>query len=318
MKIAPVTTAPIALFTYNRLNHTRQTVEALSQNDLARDSDLCVFSDGARTPTERDAVDAVRAYLAQITGFRSIEIVCRERNLGLSRSIISGVTEVCRRYGRVIVIEDDLITSPYFLRFMNQGLDLYENEEDVISIHGYSLPTSKPLPETFFLRGADCWGWATWQRGWDLFEPDGRKLLSQLQTHNMTHEFDFKGSFAYTAMLRDQTEGRNDSWAIRWYASAFLQNRLTLYPGRSLVHNIGNDGSGTHSPGGPTKHFDTILASLPLHIEKMEPCENAGARAIFEEYFRNLEEGSTDRRSSSSALLRRLARKIFPWVLSEY
>ena len=145
------------------------------------------------------------------------------------------------------MLEDDLLTSPYFLDFMNEGLSIYEEDEKVISIHGYVYPISEKLPETFFLRGADCWGWATWKRGWDLFEPDGGLLLNKLEESKQTEEFDFNRSYPYTQMLKDQINGKTNSWAVRWYASAFLQNKYTLYPGKSLVSNIGGDGSGTNT-----------------------------------------------------------------------
>src|ERR1700722_7276651 len=167
------TTAPIALFAYNRLQHTRQTVDALRSNDLAANSDLHIYCDGARNATSIPAVRAVREFLRTVDGFRSVAIVERDSNLGLANSIITGVTEVCARHGRVIVMEDDLQTSPRFLQYMNGALDLYADVPRVGSIHGYWYPVAQPCPKTFFLRGASCWGWATWSRAWNLFEPDG-------------------------------------------------------------------------------------------------------------------------------------------------
>ena len=240
-----MSTAPIALFAYNRPDHVRRTVEALQRNAGAVTSDLHVFSDAPRNPAAAEGVALVRDYIRRIDGFGTVEIVERERNLGLARSIVDGVTRLCHARGKVIVVEDDLITSPSFLGFMNDALAFYEGDSRVISIHGYCYPIAD-LPETFFLRGADCWGWATWKRGWDLFEPDGRKLLIELRRRSLTDDFDFDGSYPYTRMLEDQTHGKNESWAIRWYASAFLLNKLTLYPGSSLVQNIGADGSGIH------------------------------------------------------------------------
>lgn len=140
-----------------------------------------------------------------------------------------------------------MITSPYFLQYMNDALSLYKDIEEVISIHGYSYPVKRTLPDTFFLRGADCWGWATWKRGWKLFNLDSSDLYQQLQVNQQCYTFDFEGTHSYCKMLKNNIQGKNDSWAIRWYASAFLRNKLTLYPGRSLIHNIGNDGSGSHS-----------------------------------------------------------------------
>ncbi|HEY9074495.1 MAG TPA: glycosyltransferase, partial [Desulfobaccales bacterium] len=196
--------APIALFVYNRPWHTRQTVESLQQNDPARDSDLFIFADGPKNPGLDPAVLQVREYIRGITGFKSVTLIEREQNLGLAQSLIEGVTRVCGNRGRVIVLEDDMVLSPYFLAYMNQGLDEYAQENRVISIHGYIFPHKGPLPETFFLRGADCWGWATWQRGWSLFEPDGAKLLADLRRRRLTRAFDFNGAYGYTAMLHKQ------------------------------------------------------------------------------------------------------------------
>lgn len=278
--------APVALFTFNRLEHTRRTVEALARNQQADQSNLIIFSDGPRSPQDASQVNAVRNYLSSVAGFRSVEIVHRLHNRGLAKSIISGVTEICRQYGRAIVLEDDLITSPFFLRYMNEALDLYENAAEVISIHGYVYPIQERLPETFFLKGADCWGWATWQRGWELFESDGTSLLAQLEKRGLTEQFDFDGTYEFAAMLRDQIAGSNNSWSIRWYASAFLRDRLTLYPGRSLVSNIGNDPSGTHCTS--TSKYDVTLTEQPIKVDKLDLRENGQARAAFERYFRRL------------------------------
>ena len=271
-----MTCAPVALFVYNRPGHTRQTVEALLANTVANQTRLHVFSDAPKNEAVSPAVAEVRSYIRSIAGFKSVAIIERETNLGLARSIIDGVTHLCEEYGHVIVMEDDLVTSPYFLKFMNQGLDLYERDERVISIHGYVYPVMETLPETFFLRGADCWGWATWRRGWDLFEPDGKSLLQELKTHNLTQRFDFDGAHPYVRMLKNQIKGNNNSWAIRWHASAFLKNKLTLYPGRSLVHNIGTDNSGAHCS--TTTVFAGEMADSPIAIELISVEENEFAR----------------------------------------
>ena len=165
--------SPIALFVYSRPEHTRRTVESLLNNNLASESDLIVFSDAARTPQKREAVDEVRTYLTTVKGFRSVTVHHRPHNFGLAKSIIEGVTEVLQQYERVIVLEDDLVTSPFFLTYMNQALERFANDNRVVSIHGYVYPVRGALPEAFFLPGADCWGWATWRRGWACFNPDG-------------------------------------------------------------------------------------------------------------------------------------------------
>jgi len=279
-----ITPAPVALFTYNRPEHIRQTVEALQRNELARDTELYVFSDGPRSTSDRDQVSAVRTYLRDIGGFHSLTVIERDKNLGLADSIIAGVSEIVNREGRIIVLEDDMVTAPSFLNFMNEALELYEKEERVISIHAYTYPVTEKLPDTFFLQGADCWGWATWKRGWALFNPDGQKLLAELKERRLEKIFDFNGSHPYTRMLKWQARGSLDSWAIRWYASAFLAGKLTLYPGRPLLSNIGLDASGTHCS--PTDRFDVQLSGDPIRLDRIPVEEHAGARQAFENYYR--------------------------------
>lgn len=276
--------APISLFVYNRLGHTKKTIEALRKNKLASESDLIIFSDAAKNETGAESVKVLREYLKTITGFKSIIIVERSENFGLAKSIISGVTEVISQYGKIIVLEDDLITSPYFLEYMNDALDMYEKDEEVISIHGYVYPVKQKLPETFFLKGADCWGWATWKRGWDLFESDGKKLLAEIKKRKVEKEFDFNGVYPYVQMLKGQILGFNNSWAIRWYASAFLNNKLTLYPGHSLISNSGFDDSGTHT--GKTDAFYTTIYNSKIKINRIDLIEDKDSKNKIIKYFR--------------------------------
>lgn len=277
-------TSPIALFVYSRSEHTRRTVEALLANSLASESDLIVFSDAARTPEKREAVEEVRAYLTTIKGFRSVTIHHRPHNFGLARSIIEGVTAVLQQYEQIIVLEDDMVTSPFFLAYMNEALARYASDSRVVSIHGYVYPVRGTLPEAFFLPGADCWGWATWRRGWACFNPDGAQLLRELKQRKLERVFDYEGSYPYTHMLEAQIAGMNDSWAIRWYASTFLQGKLTLYPGRSLVHNIGNDASGTHC--GQYSAMDTVLSDRPIRLNGVAVESSTAAREEFIRFFR--------------------------------
>jgi hypothetical protein len=279
--------ALIALFVYNRPWHTKKTIEALQKNTLAPDSDLIIFSDGPKEfPDSQGKVSAVREYLKTINGFRSIKIIEREKNIGLAKSVISGVDSVLSKNDRIIVLEDDMVSSRYFLKYMNEALDIYEKEDRVISVHAYIYPIRKKLPETFFLRGADCWGWGTWRRGWDLFESDGGKLLKELEGRKLTKEFDFSGSYRYTQMLKDQISGKNDSWAIRWYASAFLNNKLTLYPGKSLINNIGFDGSGVHCVNNNSGNLEQV-ENAKIEVKKIEIKEDFEARLAVIDYFRS-------------------------------
>ena len=293
-------TAPIALFVYNRLDHTRRTVDSLKQNLLAQESDLIIFSDASKSELQAAKVRDVRDYISQISGFKSITIVERETNYGLAKSIIDGVTKVVNEYGRTIVLEDDLVTSAYFLKYMNEALEKYADDERVISIHGYVYPVMQSLPEAFFLRGADCWGWATWRRGWAHFNPDGQYLLNELKRRKLIGMFDFNGAYSFSKMLKGQIKGSNDSWAVRWHASAFLADKLTLYPGRSLVHNIGNDGSGTHC--GDDMGYDLLVSLSPIDFTNIEVQASAQGQAAFEAFFRKV------KGSFASKLLRSIRR----------
>lgn len=274
----------IALFVYNRPMHTQKTIEALVNNFGSNDSVLFIFSDGPKNEKDEKLVDEVRKIVKEVSGFKKINFIKRKENLGLSKSIISGISEVLENNDRIIVLEDDLVTSKYFLKYMNEALDFYYATEQVISIHGYIYPVRARLHETFFLRGADCWGWATWKRGWELFESDGKKLLIELAEKDLLIDFDWNGTLKNVRMLKNFINGKNDSWAIRWHASAFINNKLTLYPGRSLVQNIGVDGLGTNVK--KTKIYNTILASEPIEIKAIPIEENIEAKNIISEYFR--------------------------------
>jgi len=238
--------APIALFVYGRPLHTQRTLDALAANDWANESDLIVYADGPRDATDVDNVQEVRKIIGRAKGFANVRLVGRDRNLGLAENIISGVTEICARYGRAIVLEDDIVTGPGFLAYMNAAIKMYQDADEVASISGYSFPTENTLPPTFFSRLSTSWGWATWRRAWSRFEADGAMLLHQLKSARKTYAFDHDGSYPFTKMLEDWCAGRNSSWAIRWYASNFLEDKLTLFPGQPLVENIGYDGTGTH------------------------------------------------------------------------
>lgn len=282
--------APIALFAYKRLDHLKITVDHLVRNPEARQTKLFVFSDGPKNTADAEAVATVRRYLAGLTGFAAVVVIEQPKNFGLAASIINGVTRVLADHDRVIVVEDDLLVSPHFLEYMNQGLSLYCQDESVASIHGYWYPHSSPMPETFFLRGTDCWGWATWRRAWQHFNPDGRALLKMMADRGLTHQFDLDGYSGFVEMLRDQTEGRNDSWAIRWHASCFLDGMYTLYPGRSLVQNIGHDASGTHCTEIEDR-FHVELSPTPIKLERIPITEFSAARDAFIEFFRRTRPG---------------------------
>ena len=276
--------APILLFVYNRPQHVKRAISSLLQNREAAASDLYVFSDAARSAEDAAAVEMVRKEIADIQGFRSVSVVERNENFGLARSIIEGVTSIVNRYGRVIVLEDDLVVSPYFLRFMNDALEVYKDEPRVGHIQACDFIQSAALPDTFLIKWTGSWGWATWQRAWELFNPNGQELLDQLCERRLTKQFDFNGKYGFTRMLRQQIEGKNNSWAIRWNASLFLADVLSLNVGRSLVSNEGLDGSGTNSVS--LDPYRSALSMNPIEVRPISPVvENLEARKAYERYY---------------------------------
>lgn len=248
--------APICLFTYNRLDETRQTVEALKCNILASSSLLFIFSDGPKNEMITQKVDEVRQYIKTITGFKTIEIFESPINKGLANSIIDGVTQIIKRYGRVIVLEDDLITSPNFLDFMNHSLDFYLCNDKIFSISGYTmdLPSLKFNKKDYYLSyRASSWGWATWENRWQVvdWEMCGYKSFE----FNIIQQIKFmRGGSDMPYMLWKQMNGKIDSWAIRWCYNQFKNDQLTIYPTVSKIYNIGFGNNSTHTKTG--SHFN--------------------------------------------------------------
>ena len=239
--------APIALFVYNRPQHTQHTLEALLNNVLASQSDLYVFSDGPKVPAAETAVNEVRNYIRGVTGFRSITILEERKNKGLARSIIDGVTTLCNSHSRVIVLEDDLSTSPHFLEYMNDALNRYQADARVMQIAGYMFPhVPKVQEDALFLPFISSWGWATWKRAWETFDRREDVFEEIMSDATMRRRFDLNGKYKYSKILRAQQLKKVDSWAIFWYVSVFRQKGLTLFPKYTLVRNIGFDGSGVN------------------------------------------------------------------------
>lgn len=280
------TLAPVALFAYRRPDHLRRVLEALADNPEAGSTEVVIHCDGASSPNHAEAVERTREVARRARGFGKVQVVERETNLGLSQSIIKGVGEMLVDHDRVIVLEDDLVVSSHFLAYMNNGLACYRDDPRVASIHGYCYPVRSNLPATFFLPGADCWGWATWKRAWSAFRGDGSALLAELREKGEASRFDFDGTYPYMRMLEDQIAGRNDSWAIRWYASAYLAGMFTLYPGRSLVANIGFDGTGEHCQEGETVVLEPFPG--PVAVERIAIEESRAGREAFKGHFRAL------------------------------
>lgn len=243
--------APIVLFVYNRLDHTQVVIETLLKNTLAKDSELYVFSDAAKSENGIGKVNEVRAFIRDESwhkGFKKVSIIEAEKNKGLAKSIIGGVSEILQKYGKVIVLEDDLNLSPFFLEYMNDALDYYKDDEEIWSISGYSFPMKslKKYPHDVFYSYRGCsWGWATWSDRWELVDWDVKDYELLAKDSKWIKRFNRGGGDLFQ-MLTNQMEGKINSWAIRWCFAQSNLDKYTVYPKVSFLGNEGCDGSGTN------------------------------------------------------------------------
>lgn len=268
--------APIALIVFNRVEHLKLAIAALQQNELADQSDLFVYADGPRGQQDEAGVAEVRKLIRSISGVKTITIVDHDENWGLAKSIITATTDLTDRYGKVIVVEDDLVTSPGFLKYMNDALDLYADDEQVMQISAYIPPMSQSLPDTFFSRTHSTWGWGTWQRAWKHFNYDIEQLQQQLDATEQRKFYNLDGTYNFYKQIEDNISGKIKTWGIRWYTSMFLKEGLTLFPGKSLVNNMGNDGSGTNAGAEPIYMHEKLVESVK--VERIEIQESQTAR----------------------------------------
>lgn len=244
------TLAPVALFIFNRPEHLRRTIESLKRCDGFTESPIVVFGDGARGEYDISAVEATRHIAQGLLGDRA-EYRLSDSNKGLANSIIDGVELLLARHGRVIVVEDDLLLAPSFLRFLNEGLDHYADDERVYQVSGHMFEVRDFVQrrEALLLPMTTTWGWATWARAWQYFDPTATGWESLGQDHALRKRFNLNGSYDYTQMLQWQMSRQRQSWGIRWYWSVFMRGGLSCFPPRSLVANMGMDGTGTHGSG---------------------------------------------------------------------
>lgn len=242
--------APIVLFVYNRPDHTKRTLESLEKNFLSKESELYIYSDGPKKGVSKEQIEKIfetRKMAKERRWCGGVHIIERKENMGLANSVIAGVTEIINKFGRIIVLEDDLLLSKYFLKYMNDALNRYENEDCVMQISGYMFPVEIYTKyDALFLPFTNSWGWATWRRSWNLLDRDSKGLDILRKSPIMRKRFDLDNSYPFFKMLLNQKAGRVDSWGIRFYLSVFLNNGLVLYPKKSLVINNGFDRSGTH------------------------------------------------------------------------
>jgi len=264
--------APIVLFVYSRLEHTRQVIEALQNNILAKDSELIIYSDFAKTKELEDKVKGVREYIKCINGFKNVTIIYRDKNLGLANSIIDGVTTVVNRYGKVIVLEDDIVTNRYFLKFMNEALEFYKDKKKVWHIAGWNYPiSSEGLDDTFLWRLMNCWGWATWSDRWDYFEKDSDKLIKEFTKEQIKY-MNLDGCLKTWSQVISNKKGLIDTWAVYWYACIIKNNGLCLNPVKTLVINIGIDGSGENC--GRNDAYESALSDKETLFFSIDLYEN--------------------------------------------
>lgn len=269
-----MTLAPIIVFAYNRPQLLRQTLESLSNNHLAEESDLFIFCDGPKenvNDIELQKIADARKIAHKNYNFKSITVFESERNKGLAPSIISGVTQIVNEFGKVIVLEDDLVTSPYFLEYMNKALYKYEHEEKVMHVSAYMYPVNVKLPDLFFYNSTSCWGWGTWKRAWDKLEINPKVLKKELKEKRLYEYFNLEGHSDFALQLDLNIRGILDTWAVRWNASVIINEGLSLHPGSSYVENIGfgEDASNTTS-GGYIYHIDKLSDKVNIHDVPLE------------------------------------------------
>lgn len=262
--------SPICLFTYKRLQETKQTIKALQENYLASKSKLFIFSDGPNNEKSIQKVEDVRSYLKTIEGFKYIEINESKTNKGLANSIIDGVSLVIDKYEKVIVLEDDLVTSPNFLNWMNQALDFYEDKSSIHSISGYTMDLSslkKHQLDYYLGYRASSWGWGTWKDRWINVDWEIKDYNSFKWNIKKLSSF-MRGGSDLPGMLRNQLKGKIDSWAIRWVFHQYITNTLTVFPSKSKLISIGFGEDATHTK--KTKRYNTRLDAGNICLFKFD------------------------------------------------
>jgi acetyltransferase-like isoleucine patch superfamily enzyme len=281
--------APIVLFVFDRPDHTRTTLQALSKNKLANESDLYIYSDGPKLGAEKaqiDKINEVRSIIKEDQWCKHVHIVTNDTNLGLADSIIKGVTEIVNKYEKVIVLEDDIQTSSGFLEYMNNALTVYQDNDKVMHISGYFYPLNISSEEqTFFVNILSCWGWATWKRAWKNYNHNIDDHLLQLQSKIDINNFNINGNADFYRQLVNNKEKVIYSWAVRWYASWLFKGGYSLFPYKTLTKNIGHDGTGVHCI--TTMAFNSQIASF-IKVNKIPVKENKQIRNKINNYYKTI------------------------------
>lgn len=277
--------APIAFFAFRRPKHALRGLTSLSQCELADRSSLHIFCDAVQNGRDAKLVQSVRDIVTSRRWCGDVTIAEQSTHMGLAKSIITGTTRLCAQYGKVIVLEDDLVMAPQFLRYMNAALERYRDEERVMHICGYMAPVRFSVPDDIlFFPWAASWGWATWQRAWQYFDADATGYAALKNDAALRLEFDLGGAYPFFDMLAVQVAGKLDAWAARWQLSMFMRRGLALFPRQTMVQNIGLDGSGTH--GTNTKLFVGPLAAQKIWQFPAEVRVDSRALAELTAFFR--------------------------------
>ena len=266
---------PIILFIYNRPDHTKQTLEALSNNTLASQSDLFIFADGPKNTASKEQLESIkqtRKVAASENWCKSVTLIESETNKGLARSIIEGVTEIINKYGKAIILEDDIITGKYFLEYMNEALEKYQGNKEVWHVTGWRDPIKHTKKnKAYFYPTMDCWSWATWTDRWQYFKKDPlyyKSIFSPQMIESFNVDNTDKGMFS---QIEDNITGKINTWAIFWYATIFVNNGLCLGPTKSLCKNIGFDNSGVHCGTNSAEEIiETIDNKIQVFPKKIE------------------------------------------------
>jgi hypothetical protein len=271
------TLAPIALFCYKRLDTLQQTIDALKKNDLAAESELFIFSDGPKKPADEPVINEIRNYLHTVTGFKKTTVIEAPANKGLAKNIIGGVTDIINKYGKIIVLEDDLVTSKNFLAYMNQGLDFYENKRKIFSVCGFTIPMKGLKKNSVYLtQRADSCGWGTWKDRWEIIDWDVKDYPALMESRKKQRAFNRMGS-DMTGLLTKQRQGKINSWAIRWCYHQFKEDLYSVHPVVSKLKNIGFDSPDATHTKEKFNRFDTELDTnvntetdfdIPIRLEK--------------------------------------------------
>ena len=278
--------------------HKGETVGIIGTNGSGKSTILKIIS-GALKPTKGKVyVDKKKIQLLTLgTGF-DVELTAREQNYGLAKNVIEGVTAIVNKYGKVIVLEDDLVTNRYFLLFMNDGLDRYQNEQKVTGITGFSHfgdTFSYPCESYFNTLSGTSWSWATWSDRWKYFDADCDDWTDMVSDKKLRKAFNYDNTYDfYKIMKMQKTDEKTNSWAIRWYWTNFRKQGLILSPTKSLVSNEGWDGTGIHCGNEKGPVFDHKLMTdhriteFPQEICEKPELHKAMKKALIHESQPNL------------------------------